>query len=883
MSLERWFYRLPLLLRSLLERKRVERELDDELQYHLERQIERNVRLGMSESDARAAALLALGKIDLHKEACRDNWAVAAFDRLTNDARIAARGLRRDLTFTVGVGLLLALGIGANVAVFSLVRSILLEPLPYAESERLVIVREVIPEQGGNLWAANALHYDEWRSCECFEDIALAEFMQDVNFTGGSEPERVPALRVTPNMFSVMGVDAQIGRTFLAEDGEPGKNIVIISDALWRRSFGANPDVIGSTLMLDGNAAVVVGVLPRGFRNYSMPSAPRIDVYGAWGPDRPPWFGWNNNYSYVALARIADGVSAEAALQELNTIQAAITREHLSADFPGWTLRTALVPLHEFVTGASRDSLLLLLVAVAAAFVVACLNIANLMLARATLRSREAGIRAALGASRFAILRGVLVESVMLATFGAAVGVALATGAIWLLRSGASEMLPRMDEAQIDGPVLLAALALAAIATVVVGLLPAVRMTRVAPQESLRIGRGAVGDSPRGTRFRQLLIVAEVGLTMSLLVAAGLLLTSFVRLNAVDRGFDTAGVLTALIGLPSVSYRGDEAKLAFYGALLDDLRDRPGVVAAGVTSALPMRGRSFGAGAIAEGTARELQSVDYRFVSAGYLEAMGLRLIAGRTIEPADQRAANLAVLSAGTARALWPEGDAVGRRFYWGDQLEEVVGVVSDVYTASIELDPTPIVYLPLTGSNTVFPFSFIAIRTSENPLAAAAMLRAAVATIDPTLAISQVRTMEQIDDAALAPRRFQMQLIGAFAAAALLIASLGSYSVLAYAVATRTQEIAMRIALGAGYRTIVAMVLRQGLKPVLIGLLAGLAASLLLGRFLAGMLYEVEASDPATIASVVAVILAAALVASWIPAGRAAKASPLEALRDQ
>jgi putative ABC transport system permease protein len=275
--------------------------------------------------------------------------------------------------------------------------------------------------------------------------------------------------------------------------------------------------------------------------------------------------------------------------------------------------------------------------------------------------------------------------------------------------------------------------------------------------------------------------------------------------------------------------------------------------------------------------------VDYRFVSAGYLEAMGLRLIAGRTIEPADQRAANFAVLSAGTARALWPEGNAVGRRFYWGDQHEEVVGVVSDVYTASIESDPTPIVYLPLTGSNTVFPFSFIAIRTSENPLAAVAMLRAAVAAIDPTLAISQVRTMEQIDDAALAPRRFQMHLIGVFAVAALLIASLGSYSVLAYAVATRTQEIAMRVALGAGYRTIVAMVLRQGLKPVLLGVLVGLAAALLLGRFLASMLYAVKPTDPGTIASVVAVTLAAALVACWIPARRAAKAPPLKALRDQ
>ncbi|HEX5047505.1 MAG TPA: ADOP family duplicated permease [Gammaproteobacteria bacterium] len=882
MSIQRWIYRLPLLVRSLFQRERVERELDEELQYHVDSEIERNIGLGMTEVEARAAALRAIGRIDLHKESCRENWAVAAVDRLRDDAKIAARALRRDGTFTAGVCSLLALGIGANVAVFSLVRSVLLEPLPYPDPERLVVVNEVLPESSGAQRSANALHYDEWRKCDCFEDIALAEYVQEVNFSVDAVPERLLRVRVTPNAFSVMGVSAQLGRTFLPEDGNAGSNAAVISDALWRRAFGSNPDILGATITLDGEQSVIVGVLPRGFRDYWNRS-PRVDVYRPWGPARLSWWNWNNNYSYTALARIARGVSPEAALDHLNAIQAAIASEHFDA---GLTLRGALTPLHELVTGSSRESLLLLLAAVAAAFAVACLNIANLMLARAKVRSREVGIRAALGASRFAIFRGVLVESSILAAAGAAAGVIIAASALAWLRSAAAT-LPRVEELRIDMPALLAALALTAIATLVIGTLPAIRMTRAAPQESLRVARGAVGDSPRGARFRQSLVVAEVGLTVGLLVAAGLLLTSFVRLNAVDRGFDPTNVLTAQIGLPAATYRDNAAKLAFYDALLADARGRPGARAAGVTSALPLRGRSWGAEAVPAGTdppVQERLEVDYRYVSAGYLEAIGVRLVAGRTLEPTDM-GRKVAVLSAATARALWPEGGAVGRRFYNGapDDTFEVVGVVSDAYSSSLEADPTPLVYEPLTATFFVFTPVSIAIRTSGEPLAAVAMLRSAVAALDPTLALSRIETMAAIDDAALAARRFQMLLVAAFAAAALLIASLGSYSVLAYSVATRTQEIAMRMALGADQGTIVAMVLRQGLKPVLIGLLAGIAAALALGRFLAGMLYGVEPSDPATLLSVVGVILISALIASWVPAWRAANAPPLEALRDQ
>lgn len=884
MRLEQWRYRLPLLLRSVFRRARVERELDEELAYHFERQVEENIARGMSAKAARAAARRSLGQLDLNKEACRESWAVAALDKLARDVRLACRTLRRDLGFSIGVFALLALGLGANVAMFSIVDAVLIEPLPYPGADRLMIVRELTPALHERPRSVNPLHYLEWRECSCFEGVALVEAALEMNLAGDGEPERVPAQAVSHNMFAVLGVEAQLGRTFVAEDAVSGRAIAVISDALWRRKFAADSQVLGRTISLDGVQSEIVGVLPAGFWNGG-----RVDVYRPRPDAVMPWWGWNNNYSYTVVARLADGIAARAALEQLNAIQAGIAAEHFQGEYAEWRLLAVFTPLHEFVTGSSRAGLILLLAAVAAALVVACLNIANLMLVRATARSREAGVRAALGASRLAIFRGVLIESVLLAAAGAAGGVGVAAAALELFTAVAGATLPRADEAALDGTALVVALGLAFAATVAVGLVPAVRMTRVDPQDALRDGGRGVTDSPGRQRLTGALVTLEVALSVGLLTVAGLLLMSFVRLDAVERGFEPSNVLTVEVSLPRVRYADDNARMAFYTSLLRELEAQPGVVAAGVTSSLPLMGSNWGSTVTPEGvslTPAERAGVDYRFVSPGYLEAMGIQLLAGRPIDARDDGRL-VAVLSESVARRFPPRGGVVGRRFYRGDadqaDLFEVIGLVPDVPSDDLAVEPRPIVYVPLRDASAgrVLSLARVAVRTEGDPKLAAGLVRSTVAALDRELAISDIRTMSEIESASLGERRFQLILAIAFGTASLLIAALGTYSVVAYDVARRAHDIAMRMALGANAQRIVATVLKHGMRPVVLGVVAGLGVALLLGRYLTALLFGVSPWDPVTLAGVASVTLVAALLASWLPARRAARASPLDALR--
>ncbi len=881
--LEQWRYRLPLLLRSVFRRGLVERELDEELAYHLEREVEQNVARGMSVQQARAAARRAFGHPDLRKESVRETWSVAAVDKLTRDVRHAFRTLRRDLGFTLGVFTLLALGIGANVAMFSIVDAVLLEPLPYPGADRLVVVRELLPTVDDRPRSVNPLHYSEWRECSCFEGVALSEFVLEMNLAGDGEPERVPTQLVTPNLFAVLGVEAQLGRTFEAEDAVPGREIVVISDALWRRKLGADPHVLGRTLSLDGLQSEIVGVLPASFASY-VP----VDIYRPRPDAVMPWWNWNNNYSYAVMARLADGISAPTALEQLNAIQAGIAAEHFQGAYAGWTLRAVFTPLHEFVTGSSRLGLLMLLAAVAAALVVACLNIANLMLVRATARSREAGVRAALGASRLAIFRGVMIESVLLAAVGAAAGVGVAAAALELFTALAGTALPRADAVALDGTALIVALVLAFAATVAVGLVPAFRLTRVDPQDALRDGSRGLPVSSGRPRVTRALVTLEVALSVGLLTIAALLLTSFVNVDSVERGFEPSNVLTAQIGLPRVRYPDDSSKLAFYSALRRELDAQPGVTAVGLTSSLPLAGNNWGSTVTPEGTRlapEERLGVDYRFVSPGYLEAMGIRLLTGRSVEERDD-GRFVAVVSESIARRYWPEGAVVGRRFLRGDpgpqgDLFEIIGVVPDVHSADLTTVPKPLVYVPLSTGFGVWPMVSIATRTERDPEMASEIVRRTVAALDREIAVSRIRTMSEVENASLGQRRFQVILAVAFGAASLLIAALGTYSVVAYEVARRSHDISLRMALGADARRVAATVLKHGMQPVVLGVLAGLGIALLLGQFLTSLLFGVSPSDPVTLAAVCGVTLVAALLASWLPARRAARASPVEALR--
>jgi putative ABC transport system permease protein len=888
MSLEQWLYRIPLLYRSLFRRREVEQELDDEIRYHLEQQIALNQAAGMTEDEAYRAARRAFGNVEARKEFCRDRWVVAVIDRLRRDVRHAVRTLGRDSGFSIGVVAMLALGIGANVAVFSLVDGVLLQPLPYKQPDRLMIVRESIPERGTRTSSVNALHFREWMECECFEQIALAEYLQQANLAGEGDPARVAYLRVTPNAFSLLGVSAQIGRTLGREDVEGGEQPkVLISDSLWRGQFGADADIVGKTIDLDAEPFTIVGVLPPQFQYHAAGSAP-VDIYRPWAVEPQSWWQWNNNYSYSALGRLADGVSPAAALDELNAIQARIADEYFIGDSASLSLEAVLTPLHEWVTMRSRASIYLLLAAVAAAFLVACLNVANLMLVRATARSREAGIRSALGATRLAIFRSVFIESVLLALAGAAGGIALAWTALKGVKSLAVTGLPRLAEVQLDWTVLAAAVALTVIAVLAFGLVPALKLTRIDPERALETGSRCVTETSGRIRGRQLLVAVEVALSVTLSIVAGLLLVSFVRLGAVDRGFDSTNVVTAEVSLPAVRYPDNESRLQFWNALRAELTAAPGTTEAGLTSALPLRGNYFGSTAIREGErppAEEQLIVQYRFISEGYLSAIGIPLLRGRYLNE-DDYDRNSAVVSERTARLLWGDANPIGRRFHWNDPEHpfEVVGVVPDVPSIDLETAPTPIVYRPFAAAGDgalVISSSSIAVRLDGNLTAGASILRRAVKSLDPDLAISRLQTMEQIESASVRSRRFQLYLVGSFGLASLLIAALGIYSVLAYAVSARHHELAMRMALGAHRRSVLSFVLKQGLRPVLAGIGLGLIGAIALGRMLSGFLYGVAPTDATTFAVVVAVTLLAAVLASVFPARRAVRTSVLTVLR--
>lgn len=890
MRIEQLPYVVRMRLRTLFRRSRVEQELDEELRYHVEQQIEENIASGMSADAARRAALRALGRIERRKDECRDAWGITLLDNLALDTRQSLRALRRDIRFTIGVLALLSIGIGANAAVFSIVDGILLEPLPYPEPERLVVVRELTPERDGNTRSVNALHFHEWRrSCDCFEGIALAEYNQHMNLSAGGEPERVSTVRVTPNAFSVLGVSAQLGRTLVPGDDEAAKSPpIVISDGLWRRRFGAASDVIGRSIELDGISSVIVGVLPKGFEHHWGREDSRIDVYRPWDAAPMPWWGWTNNYSYSAVARLKDGVSANQALERLNGVQAGIADEHFrDTEWSAVSLEAVLIPLHEWVTGQSRDGLLMLLAGVSAALLVACVNIANLMLARATERTREAGIRGALGASRIAIFRGALIESGLLAAAGAAMGIVIAFVGVRLFTSMAGASLPRASSVALDGSVLAAIVALAVGSTVVFGLLPALQLTRVDPQRALRTSGRSFTDSSERARARQALVSIEVALSTTLLIVAGLLLTSFVRLGGVERGFSADNVLTAEIGLPLSRYPDDDARLRFYDSLLERLDAEPRIIAAGVTSALPLSGTNWGSTALPLGVfppAEERPRIEYRFVSPGYLEAMGIPILAGRSLAPREYHD-GVAVISERTAMQVWGEPRPLGRRFHMGDPEEgtyEVIGIVPEVPSEDLAVQPAPIVYAPLaTTPGIVFPFVSISVRTAGDPVAAAGLLREAVRSLDPDLALGQLRTMSDIEASTLAERRFQLVLVVAFGAASLLIAALGTYAVLSHGVARREQELAVRLALGAPAEAVRSLVLRQGLRPVLVGLVGGIAAALLSGGSLSSLLYGVTPGDPVVLAAVAATTLLAAVLACWLPARRAGRIPLLDTLR--
>lgn len=814
---------------------------------------------------------------------------------LSSDLRYAFRTIRRNPGFSLIAIATLAFGIGANTAIFSVFDGILLRPLGYGDETRLVAVHEVVPMfiRIAPKIPVNAMHFLEWRkSVNAFEQLAMIGGLS-VNLTGSGEPERLAAARVSGSLFPMLHARMQLGRTFLEDEDQPGRDgVVVLSNELWQRRFAADAHIIGRKILLDGRPYQVIGVLSADFhfpklsQLYAMTvSEERPELWKPFAV-QPYELEPVGDFDYACIGRLRRGVSLQHALAELNAVQARLASQIPASLSPEKVeLFAALVPLQDQITNRSRTGLALVLGAVGAVLLIGSVNIANLLLARAISGRRELAIRSAMGASTWRLVRQTLVESLLLAGIGGAAGVMLAYGALHVILARAPVDLPRLDEVHLDMRVLLFTALISMLAGLLFGVLPAWRLSRTDPQEAMRAATRGAADLRGSGRLRAVLVGVEVGLSTLCLMAGGLLLHSFVKLLDVDRGFAVQQVVTVNLSLPDNRYPDRPQVARFTRSLLDSVRVLPGVVSAGVINRLPLSGEGGNNIVSLEATTVPFVNrpvADIRGVNSDYFATMGIPLRQGRIFEETD-RDHKLALVSAMTAERLWPGQNPLGKRFKIGDPdgpFVEVAGVVADVRGVALDRAPFMTIYVPYWQRRT-FGGPSLAVKTAIDPAAISSSIRRAIHQLDSELPVPRFETMQQIVDESVAQRRFQMNLVLLFGIAALALASLGIYGVVSYSVVMRTNEIGIRMALGARTVEILRMVLIQAMAPVAAGLGCGLAASLAAGRLLSGLLYGVRTTDAATIGAVVVTLLAVALFAGLIPARRATQVDPLTALR--
>ena len=812
-------------------------------------------------------------------------------DTVIGDLRFAFRLIRRSPGFSLIAVTTLALGIGANTAIFSVVDHVLLRALPYRDSDRLYAVHEVVPKFAhvAPIIPVNAMHFREWRrNVRSFERLALIGGVP-LNLTGTGDPERLAGARVSPALFAMLGVRPQLGRTFVDAEDQPGRDaVVVIEDDLWKRRFAADPGIVGRKIVLDGRPYEVVGVLPPDFRFPKLSSLYAMTLAEArpqiWKPfalkdDELDTMG---DFNYACIVSLKPGVSLAQAVAELGAAQAAISEkigEHIE-------LLASLVPLQDQITGRSRTGLGMLLAGVGVVLLIGCVNVSNLLLAQATGRRREIAIRSAIGASGARLVRQMMVESLVLSALGGAGGILVSYSAVEAIRLWAPVDLPRLDEISVDARVLAFGIALSVTTGLLCGVLPAWRFARADPQDAMKSVTRGTTASARHARVRMLLVASEVALTAVCLTMAGLLLHSYVKLLAVDAGFDTQHLVTVEINLPPSRYPDVPHRSELLRALLGAVRVVPGVTSAGVANQLPLAGEGGNNLVAPEGftgafTDRPL--ADIRQVDPDYFRTLGIPLRSGRVFAEAD-RTYPVALVSALAAERLWPGQDPVGKRMQMGGDhtpLMQVVGVVGDVRGVSLAKAPTMTIYVPYWQR--FHTAALLAVRTAVDPAAIAPDLRRALHRVNPELPVQAFRTMEDIVSTSTAERRFQVNLVLLFGVVASLLASLGIYGVVSYSVAQRTGELGIRMALGARPSEIRWLVLRQCLVPVALGLTCGLVVSGMAGRLVSSLLFGVRAIDPVTIAAVAIVLAAIAAAAGYVPARRATRLDPVVALRDE
>jgi putative ABC transport system permease protein len=814
-------------------------------------------------------------------------------DRLSRDIRHAFARLLRDRAFAAVTIVTLALGIGANTAVFSLVKAALLSPLPYGDSGRLTVIWGPDRGETTHLSLQEVIAYG--RETQSFAGVAgYQEY--DASFTGGQEPELVRAGSATPNLFDVTRTPAALGRTFSANDTAGGtSDVLVISHELWQRRFGGDAAIIGQTVQVNGRARSVIGVMPASFKLPADFSSLRPTE--AWVPEvvNPANLGGWGNRSYSCIARLKDGISVDTASSELPLLAerwAAAGYVRRSADGTLGALARRVIPAQEFVSGGMRTTLLILFGAVGFVLVIACANVANLQLARADVRRREVAVRAALGADRSHIIRQLLTESVMLAIGGAAAGVAVAWAGLQVVVTLRPASLPRLDETSLDGTVLAFTALLAIVTGILFGLLPALQLSRPDVTAVLKDGgRSGTAGKPRQLA-RHALVVLQLASSVVLALAAGLLIRSLIELNRIDLGFNPGNVLTAQVQVPATSYPQAADVVRFHRQVTDAVAQIPGVRAAGSVRVLPLA-RTIGDWSIKiEGrpyVPEENPNGDFQAVTPGYFEAMGLTLVRGRFLTSADREdSLPVAVINDTMAARYWPGEDAIGRQFMMGTDDKPwltIVGIVGTVCHNAVVEEPRNEMYVAhaqLPGHIRSAPRGMtLVIKTDGNPAAVSGAVRDAVRQLDRNLPVSDVRTMEDVTASALAQPRFVTFLLAVFAGIALTLASIGIYGTISLLVAERTQEMGIRLALGADRPSILKLVLGQGVALTAIGLGAGLAGAMILTRTLSGLVYGVGTLDPLTFIAVPAMLCFVALLACFFPARRAASVDPITTLR--
>jgi len=878
---------LPHFLRRLFRRDRAESELSRELEHHLAMETEANLRAGLPPAEARLSALRAFGGVAQAQEECRDAWGVRFMDNLRQDFGYSLRGLRRNPGFSSVVVLTLALGIGANTAIFSVVQGVLLRPLPYASPDRVVTLNQAAPQAGQPSLGFSVPDFTDFRERNrTFSALAEYHSMWFI-LLGRPEPERVQTGVVSDNFFDLLGVKPLLGRTFLPGEDQPGAApVLVLSHEYWQRSFGGDPAVVGRVFEMNNRPHTVVGVLPP---LPAFPNADQVYMPASACPFRGAPGTFTNRQGRIishVFARLKDGVNATQAADDARRVGVELCGE-FPASYPvngGYSV--GLQDVATAFIGDSRQPLFLLLATSGFVLLIACANVANLALARLVRRDRELAVRAAMGAGRGRILRQLLTENLLLALVGGAGGLVLAAGGVRLLVQYAGQFLPRANEISINSPVLLFALLL----SVATGLLFGSRPTlptgdRLA--EMLKDGSRGTGSARN--RLRALLVVSQVAVSVPLLVCAGLTARSLLKLQEVDPGLDTRHVLAANLNLNWSRYNDFTKRYGFWDRAMTEASALAGVQAVAVSGVQPLNGlvnyatpfRLEGQ-ALSPGTPPPSATV--LVSSEKYFEVVGQPLLRGRTFASADaQGAPGVAIINQALAHRLWPAEDPVGRRITFDDgkTWTTIVGVAANA-REQLNADPVDEIHVPLRQTGGLISASVL-VRTAGAPAALSRELRAALHRADAQQPVTQIETLEDSRRHALAAPRLIATLLGLFALLALVITAAGIGGVLAFTVSQRTQEIGIRMALGAGRGDVLWMVLRQGLGLVLLGLALGTVAAFFLSQAMSGVLYAVPPTDPLTFVAVVVLLLLVAVLACLLPAQRATSVSPVTALRSQ